>query len=158
MIFQLLSVVQWPMTGCVGGPSPIFSEKIILSPQLKSNPAFSQHCQVMNVEIKSYHLMNFTDFLLFSFLFSISLKSTALPSHHQLLPVLILKFSLFAVLLLWAEGKSRPGNLEKVAGRKEGLSSKAKLFKAQNHIQDQMSMQNVSYLCPLPLKYGRRSL
>lgn len=45
-----------------------------------------------------------------------------------------------------------------VAGRKEGISSTAKLFKAQNHIQDQRAMQNVSCMCPLPLEYGRKFL
>lgn len=45
-----------------------------------------------------------------------------------------------------------------LAGRKEGLSSKAKLFKAQNLMQDQMAMQNVACMYPLPLEYGRQLL
>lgn len=105
------------MTGCVGGPSPptntqdfFFALKTFSTAEVKPRifTALSS-----DLKIKSHPLMNFTDFLLFSSLFSINLKSTAAWSQHQLFPVLILKFSLFAVLRIWAEGKSRPCNVER---------------------------------------------
>lgn len=77
---------------CWWSQSIVFSaKKKILSPQLKSNPAFSQHFQVL----RSSPTFSWISDFLFSSFFNISLKSTGAPFQHQLFPV----FSLFAALL-----------------------------------------------------------
>lgn len=93
-------------------------KKKILSPQLKSNPAFSQHFQVL----RSSPTFSWISDFLFSSFFNISLKSTGAPFQHQLFPV----FSLFAALLFGQRanlGLAMWRERVVIAGRKEGRSS-----------------------------------